>query len=155
MKMGARFMTNLPGVALIGHTMEVAQANGIREAPESPSGLSRSRLNQTYGHGATRVSGSLEAVHAPPTFVSCVGGGSVSLLAMRRVRLIALSCMLTAALILSAAAASARPGVVGCKAEPGKRIALTRHYRFVLLMGSAENMYMPRQVRANHLEQVK
>jgi hypothetical protein len=43
--------------------------------------------------------------------------------------------------------------VIGCKAEPGKRIALTSHYRFTLLVGKVENMYMPRQARANHLKQ--
>jgi hypothetical protein len=42
--------------------------------------------------------------------------------------------------------------VIGCRAEPGKRSALTRHYRFTLLIGEVENMYMPRQVRANHLK---
>jgi hypothetical protein len=43
--------------------------------------------------------------------------------------------------------------VIGCRPEPGKRSALTRHYRFTLLIGEVENMYMPRQVRANHLKQ--
>jgi hypothetical protein len=42
--------------------------------------------------------------------------------------------------------------VIGCRPEPGKRSALTRHYRFTLLIGEVENMYMPRQVRANHLK---
>jgi len=41
--------------------------------------------------------------------------------------------------------------VIGCRAEPGKRSALT--YRFTLLIGQVENMYMPRHVRANHLKQ--
>jgi hypothetical protein len=72
---------------------------------------------------------------------------------MRRVRLIVISCVLGVAVILSATQASARAGVVGCKPEPGKRIDVTRHYRVTLLIGDVENMYMPRQVRANHLKQ--
>lgn len=35
--------------------------------------------------------------------------------------------------------------------EAAKRVALTHAYRFTLLIGEVENMYMPRQVRANHL----
>lgn len=51
--------------------------------------------------------------------------------------------------------ASARPthrDTIGCAPEAGKRAALTRAYRFTLLIGKVENMYMPYQVRANHLK---
>jgi hypothetical protein len=57
-----------------------------------------------------------------------------------------------AVVLTSAAGASAHAGVVGCTAGPGKRMAVTRHYRVTLLIGSVENMYMHRQVRANHLK---
>ena len=72
---------------------------------------------------------------------------------MRLDRRIGISCILAAVLLASAACSSAhRATVVGCKDGPGKQIALTRHYRFTLLIGNVENMYMPRQVRANHLK---
>lgn len=72
---------------------------------------------------------------------------------MKVARRIAIGCVLAVVVIASAACSSAhRAAVIGCKAEPGKRIALTRHYRFTLLIGNVENMYMPRQVRANHLK---
>ena len=62
------------------------------------------------------------------------------------------SCLLVAAVLASAAVAPARPAAAGCRPAAGKRIALTPHYRFTLLIGNVENMYMPRQVRANHLK---
>lgn len=72
---------------------------------------------------------------------------------MRLVRRIGITCILGAVVLIPAACASVnRAAVVGCKDEPGKRIALTRDYRFTLLIGQVENMYMPRQVRANHLK---
>ena len=72
---------------------------------------------------------------------------------MRLVRTIGIGCIVAAVVLPSTACSSAhRAAVVGCKDEPGKRIALTRHYRFTLLIGRVENMYMPRQVRANHLK---
>jgi hypothetical protein len=63
-----------------------------------------------------------------------------------------IGCALLAIVLTSAAVAPARPNAVGCKPEAGKRIVLTRVYRFTLLIGNVENMYMPRQVRANHLK---
>ena len=67
--------------------------------------------------------------------------------------MIEIGCVLAAVVLASTACSSAhRAAVVGCKDEPGKRIALTRHYRFTLLIGKVENMYMPRQVRANRLK---
>jgi hypothetical protein len=77
-------------------------------------------------------------------------GKCASLLAMKLVR-IGGSCVLAAAVLASATVAPARPAAVGCK-PAGKRIALTPHYRYTLLIGNVENMYMPRQVRANHLK---
>ena len=72
---------------------------------------------------------------------------------MKLVRRIAIGYILAAAVLASGACSSGhRAVVIGCKEEPGKRIALTRHYRFTLLVGKMENMYMPRQVRANHLK---
>jgi hypothetical protein len=54
--------------------------------------------------------------------------------------------------LASATVAPARRDAVGCKPEAGKRIVLTRRYRFTLLIGNVENMYMPGQVRAHHLK---
>jgi hypothetical protein len=65
------------------------------------------------------------------------------------VRSIALGCGVVAALVGSSVAAT-RPVVVGCRAEAGKRVALTRSFRFTLRLGPVENMFMPRQVRATH-----
>jgi hypothetical protein len=65
---------------------------------------------------------------------------------------IGIGCALLASGLISTAVAPARPNAVGCKPEAGKRIVLTRRYRFTLLIGNVENMYMPRQVRANHLK---
>jgi hypothetical protein len=46
---------------------------------------------------------------------------------------------------------SARVVAVGCRAELGKRIDVTRDYRVTLLVGKVENMYMPYQVRVNKI----
>jgi hypothetical protein len=62
-----------------------------------------------------------------------------------------LVCALGAALLASTNAARARPAVSGCKVEAGKQIALTRHFVFAFRVGRIENMYMPYQVRTNHL----
>ena len=72
---------------------------------------------------------------------------------MKLVRRLGIRCILAAVVLASAACSSAhRAAVIGCKEESGKRIVLTRHYRFTLFIGKVENMYMPRQVRANHLK---
>jgi hypothetical protein len=42
---------------------------------------------------------------------------------------------------------------VGCKAEAGKQIVLAPSYRFTLLVGGVENMFMPYRVRATHPKQ--
>lgn len=57
-----------------------------------------------------------------------------------------------AAVLVLAQGVSARSAAVGCRPEPGKRIDVTRDYRFTLLIGKVEDMYMPYQVRANHLK---
>ena len=73
--------------------------------------------------------------------------------AVKLVQRIAIGGVLAAVVLASTACSSAhRATVVGCKDEAGKRIAVTRHYRFTLLIGNVENMYMRRQVRANHLK---
>lgn len=71
---------------------------------------------------------------------------------MRLARTIGIGCTLAAVLLASATLAPARSAAVGCKVEPGKRIVSTRRYRFTLLIGQVENMYMPRQVRASHIK---
>jgi hypothetical protein len=69
---------------------------------------------------------------------------------MRLVRLIGFGCAIVIASVASTAEASEFSVAVGCKPEPGKQIADTRDYLFTLHVGRAENMYMPRQVRASH-----
>ena len=65
---------------------------------------------------------------------------------------IGVGCAMAVAGLASALAASSHSAAVGCTPETGKRIVNGRHFRFTLLVGKAENMYMPRQVRANHLK---
>lgn len=70
---------------------------------------------------------------------------------MNLVRILGFSGAVAAAVLVSAQGVSARLAAVGCSLEPGKRIDLTRNYRVALLIGKVEDMYMPYQVRANHL----
>jgi hypothetical protein len=75
---------------------------------------------------------------------------------VKLVSMIGVGCGLAVAALAStsaAAASSSHPAAVGCKPEAGKRIVDGRDYRFTLLVGKVEDMYMPRQVRANHLKQ--
>jgi hypothetical protein len=67
-------------------------------------------------------------------------------------RLGAAAALSTAILTASAAhtATAARRPAVDCQAERGTHLVVTRSYRFVLRIGSVENMYMPYQVRASH-----
>jgi hypothetical protein len=74
---------------------------------------------------------------------------------MKLVVRIGIGCTLLATVLTSSAVALARPNAVCCKPEAGKRIVVTDLYRFTLLIGNVENMYMPRQVRANHSSTVK
>jgi hypothetical protein len=72
---------------------------------------------------------------------------------VRSTRAIAPAVVVAAALTgQSLAAAAARPLVVGCRPAAREQVALTRNFRFTLRLGPVENMYMPRQVRANHLK---
>jgi hypothetical protein len=64
-------------------------------------------------------------------------------------RRISIGCVLAAAILLLPSISSARPPV-GCGRAPGKQIVTSRDYVFALLVGPAENMYMPYQVRASH-----
>jgi hypothetical protein len=68
---------------------------------------------------------------------------------VRSLRTIALVCG-TAAALIGPSLAAAHPFAVGCQAEAGKRVALTPSYRYALLIGPVEDMFMPRQVRATH-----
>jgi len=72
---------------------------------------------------------------------------------MTLLRLIGLGCAIVIAGVASTAAASEYSVAVGCRPETGKQIVDTRDYRFTLLVGHAENMYMRRQVRASHPKQ--
>lgn len=76
----------------------------------------------------------------------------VSLIAMKFALAIGVGCAMAAAGFSLALAASSHSAAVGCKPETGKRIVNGRDFRFTLLVGNAENMYMPYQVRANHLK---
>lgn len=70
-------------------------------------------------------------------------------------RLAVAACALGLIAVASACGSSGtapRAPVVGCRAETGKRIVLTRSFRFTLLLGKPESMYMPYQVKANHLK---
>ena len=71
--------------------------------------------------------------------------------AMKLVHAIGVCCATVAVGLASASASSSQSAAVGCKPETGKQIVDRRDYRFTLLVGHVENMYMPRQVRANHL----
>ena len=71
---------------------------------------------------------------------------------MNVARAFSVACTVVAAGVALTAATRARSPVAGCKPETGKRILDTRDFRFTLLVGPVENMYMPRQVRANHLK---
>ena len=68
---------------------------------------------------------------------------------MTLLRLTGLGCAIVIAGVASTAAASEYSVAVGCRPETGKQIVDTRDYRFTLLVGHAENMYMRRQVRAS------
>jgi hypothetical protein len=72
---------------------------------------------------------------------------------MTLLRLIGFGCATVIAGMPSTAAASEYSVALGCKPENGKQIVQTRDYRFTLLVGHAENMYMRRQVRASHPKQ--
>lgn len=72
-------------------------------------------------------------------------------MAMKLALAMGVGCAMAAAGVASALAAS-HSAAVGCKPETGKRIVNGRDFRFTLRIGNAENMYMPRQVRANHLK---
>lgn len=63
-----------------------------------------------------------------------------------------ISGLLAAAVLASPPAVPARLVSVGCGSGAGKRIDVTRDYRVTLLIGEVEDMYMPYQVRANHLK---
>jgi hypothetical protein len=78
---------------------------------------------------------------------------SGSLTEMTLVRLLGLGCAIVIAGVASTAAAFEYSVAVGCKPETGKQIVDSRDYRFTLLVGHVENMYMPRQVRASHPKQ--
>lgn len=67
-------------------------------------------------------------------------------------RMVKLCGAAAAAILVAAQGVSARSAAVGCGPEAGKRIDVTRDYRFTLLIGRVEDMYMPYQVRANHLK---
>jgi len=68
---------------------------------------------------------------------------------MRPIRRISIGCVLAAAILATPSITSAR-SPVGCGTASGKQLAASRHYLFTLLVGPAENMYMPYQVRASH-----
>ena len=80
------------------------------------------------------------------------GRERVSLPSMNFVRMVGVGGAVAAAVLVSAHGVSARFAAVGCGPEHGKRIDVTRDYRFTLLIGKVEDMYMPYQVRANHLK---
>ena len=63
-----------------------------------------------------------------------------------------ISGALLAAMLVSSPATYAHVAAVGCSADSGKQIAVTREYRITLLVGKVENMYMPYQVRVNKLK---
>ena len=69
---------------------------------------------------------------------------------MKLVLVIGVGCAMVAGGFALAPAASSHSAAVGCKPEPRKRIVNGRDFRFTLLVGNAENMYMPYQVRASH-----
>ena len=71
---------------------------------------------------------------------------------MRFIRAIGFACAIVAVGLALAPGASSHSAAVGCKPEAGMQIASTRDHRYTLLVGNVENMYMPRQVRANHLK---
>ena len=71
---------------------------------------------------------------------------------LRAVRPIAITLACAAAALSGVSVAAGHLVVVGCNAAASKQVALTRSYRFTLRLGPIENMYMPRQVRANHLK---
>jgi hypothetical protein len=67
-------------------------------------------------------------------------------------RTIAISSTIAFAALATAYPALAHRAVKGCQAEAGKQIAVTPSYRYTLLVGPPENMFMPRQVRVNRLK---
>jgi hypothetical protein len=71
---------------------------------------------------------------------------------MKLANLIGIACGMAAVCLASASAGSgsSHPAAVGCKPESRKQVVDTHDYRFTLLVGHVENMYMPRQVRASH-----
>jgi hypothetical protein len=76
----------------------------------------------------------------------------VSLIAMKLAWAIGVGCAMAVARVALAIAAPSHSAALGCKPQTGKRIVTRRDFRFTLLVGNAENMYMPYQVRANHLK---
>lgn len=71
---------------------------------------------------------------------------------MTFVRTLWVGCAIVGVCLASAAVGSAHSAATGCAPEAGTQIAIVGDYRFTLLVGNAENMYMLRQVRANHLK---
>ena len=70
---------------------------------------------------------------------------------MKLAQALAVGCVVAAA-VLSSAPASSLSTAVGCRPEAGKRIVASHDHLYTLLVGKAENMFMPRQVRASHLK---
>jgi hypothetical protein len=68
---------------------------------------------------------------------------------MKSTRRIGIGCLVAAAILASPPASSPR-SPVGCRREPSKQFAASRHYVFTLAVGPPENMYMPYQVRSSH-----
>jgi hypothetical protein len=71
---------------------------------------------------------------------------------MRLARAIGVGCAVSLGAVALASTSPAGRLVVGCKPEARKQIVPTRSYRFALVVGAVENMYMPYQVRASHLK---
>jgi hypothetical protein len=70
-------------------------------------------------------------------------------LEMRTIRRISIGCVLAATILATPSVSSAHTPA-GCGRASGKQLAASHHYVFTLLVGPAENMYMPYQVRASH-----